>query len=72
MTRTFHAIAEGTFYTDKFENAFTIVYDCGAKFIGEIKDKTESVQLSYDQNTQVVQNVRLEYMVENSYPEYLI
>lgn len=39
MTRTFHAIGQGAFYTEKFENGFTIVYDCGGqnkKFIVDI------------------------------------
>jgi len=45
MLRTFHAIGQGAFYVEKFENGFTMVYDCGGqnkKFIEEkIKETFE-------------------------------
>jgi len=29
MIRTFHPIGQGAFYTEKFDDGFTVVYDCG-------------------------------------------
>ena len=29
LTRTFHPIGQGAFYTEKFDDGFTVVYDCG-------------------------------------------
>lgn len=43
MTRTFHAIGQGAFYTEKFENGFTIVYDCGGQNKKFIVDKIQEV-----------------------------
>lgn len=31
ITRTFHPVGHGGFYTERFFNDFTMVYDCGAK-----------------------------------------
>jgi hypothetical protein len=31
MIRTFHSIGQGAFYTEKFDNGFTVVYDCGGQ-----------------------------------------
>lgn len=28
MIRTFHPIGQGAFYTEKFDDGFTVVYDC--------------------------------------------
>ena len=54
MTRIFHAIGQGAFYTEKFENGFTIVYDCGGqnkKFIvnkiQEVFEKNEKVDILF-------------------------
>ena len=54
MTRTFHAIGQGAFYTEKFENGFTIVYDCGGqnkKFIvnkiQEVFQKNEKIDILF-------------------------
>lgn len=43
MTRTFQAIGQGAFYTEKFENGFTIVYDCGGQNKKFIADKIQEV-----------------------------
>jgi len=43
MTRTFHAIGQGAFYTEKFENGFTVVYDCGGQNKKFIIDKIQEV-----------------------------
>lgn len=54
MTRAFHAIGQGAFYTEKFENGFTIVYDCGGqnkKFIvnkiQEVFQKNEKIDILF-------------------------
>ncbi|MBP7496179.1 MAG: MBL fold metallo-hydrolase [Bacteroidales bacterium] len=31
MIRTFHPVGQGAFYTEQFNNGFTIVYDCGSE-----------------------------------------
>jgi len=31
MTRTFHTVGEGAFYTEEFDNGFNVVYDCGGQ-----------------------------------------
>ena len=43
MTRTFQAIGQGAFYTEKFENDFTVVYDCGGQNKKFIEDKIKEV-----------------------------
>ena len=54
MTRTFHAIGQGALYTEKFENGFTAVYDCGGqnkKFIvnkiQEVFEKNEKIDILF-------------------------
>jgi len=40
--RTFHPVGQGAFYTEVFDNTFTMVYDCGtATNFSSIKSITE-------------------------------
>lgn len=39
MTRTFHPIGQGAFYTEKFDDGFTVVYDCGGSNKAIIKNE---------------------------------
>lgn len=72
MKRTFHAIGQGAFYTEEFNNGYTMIYDCGTYHKKDIiTNAIKSSDLSKDIDLLCISHFHkdhisgLEYLLQN-------